>query len=116
MAANNFNQIPEFHFIQEQIKEMELTKSIMELQKTPKNHTEHREEIPIKASDKVFALASISPLLGPRLNPISETCKSQSMHYLSELFSNQPWAKKSKRCNQPQPLSFMHNFSNDFLF
>ena len=100
-AAKNFNQIPELHFIQEQIKEMELTKSIMELQKTAKNHTEHCEEIPIKASDEVLALASISPLLGPISNPISETCKNQSMHYLSELFSDQPWAKKSKRCNQP---------------
>ena len=90
---------------------MELTKSIMELQKNVKNHTEHREEIPIKASDEVLALASISPLLGPRSNPISETCKNQSMHYLSELFSDQPWAKKSKRCNQ-----LLASLSNDIFF
>ena len=109
MAKNfgtQYNQISEFHFIREQIQEMELTKSIMELQKTVNNQTEHRKEIP-KASDEVLALASISPLLGPRSNPISETCKIQSMHYLSELFSGQPWAKKSKRCNQP--LSYLHN-------
>ena len=89
---------------------MELTKSIMELQKNVKNHTEHREEIP-KATDQELALASISPLLGPRLNPISETCKSQSMHYLSELFSDQPWAKKSKRCNK-----LLASLSNDIFF
>ena len=38
------------------------------------------------------ALASISPLLGR----ISETCKDQSKVYLTGLFSDQPWAKKSK--------------------
>ena len=92
---------------------MELTKSIMELQKNLKNHTKHREEIP-KATDQELALASISPLLGPRLNPISETCKSQSMHYLSELFSDQPWAKKSKRCNQL--LASLHHFQITFYF
>ena len=80
---------------------MELTKSIMELQKNVSNHTENREEIPKASDQELLALASISPLLGPIWNPISKTCKSQSMHYLSELFSNQPWAKKSKRCNQP---------------
>ena len=88
---------------------MELTKSIMELQKNANNHTENHEEIPQASNQQLLALASISPLLGPIWNPISETCKSQSMHYLSELFSNQPWAKKSKRCNQP------HNHSHSSI-
>ena len=111
MAAKNFNQIPEFHFIQEQIKEMELTKSIMELQKHVKNDTEHRKEISKASDQELLALASISPLLGPTLNPISETCRGQSMHYLSELFSDQPWAKKSKICNQ-----LLASLSNDIFF
>ena len=115
MAAKNFNQIPEFHFIQEQIKEMELTKSIMELQKHVKNDTEHRKEISKASDQELLALASISPLLGPTLNPISETCRGQSMHYLSELFSDQPWAKKSKRYTRNQLLASLQNFPMTFF-
>ena len=39
------------------------------------------------------ALASITPLLGR----ISDTCLDQSSIYLTGLFSDQSWAKKSKR-------------------
>ena len=47
-------------------------------------------------SPEELALASITPLLGTFLKPISETCKSQSMTYLSALFSGEDWAQKSK--------------------
>ena len=59
----------------------------------PENEANYsaRSEDPLE--ELKVALGSITPLLGR----ISDTCKDQSKVYLTGLFSDQPWAKKSKR-------------------
>ena len=92
------HRISEFHFIQQQVREMEQMRNIRELLNNGGNYSEQSEALP-RAGDLEITLASISPLLGTKRNPISEECKNQSIYYLSELFSNQSWAKKSKTYN-----------------
>ena len=77
---------------------MEQTRNIRELLNNEGNHSGQPEALP-RADDLEMTLASITPLLGTTRDPISEECKSQSMFYLSELFNNQSWAKKSMSNN-----------------
>ena len=59
----------------------------------PKNEANYSAQTEDPSEELKVALGSITPLLGR----ISETCKDQSKVYLTGLFSDQPWAKKSKR-------------------
>ena len=73
---------------------MEMTKNIQELLENEGNFSKQPEALH-RVDNVEITLASISPILGKTFDSISEECKSQSMYYLSELFGNQSWAKKS---------------------
>ena len=82
---------------------MEETKNIQELLNNKGNHSVRPRPVGLpRASDLEITLASISPLLSPRFgDPISEECKKQSLHYLSELYDDKSWAKRSMRKKEP---------------
>ena len=71
-----------------------MTKNIQELLENEGNFSKQPEALH-RVDNVEITLASISPILGKTFDSISEECKSQSMYYLSELFGNQSWAKKS---------------------